>query len=293
MEMRSGFVSILGKPNAGKSTLSNYLVGEKLSIITAKAQTTRRRILGIVNEPGYQIIFTDNPGIIVNPEYKLQEWMNQQISIALKDADIIFYMISPDETPDIELPVLKALKHTELPVVFLVNKIDILNEEKVKLQVDLWSEVFTNRSIIPVSALHRAGLDTIMNIVKENLPVHPPYFDTDALTDLQERFFVTEIIREKILIQYQQEIPYAVEVVIDSYKEKEDINVIRAVIHVARESQKIIIIGKKGEAIKKLGIAARKDIEAWLEKKVFLELFVKVKGDWKNDDRSLKEFGYQ
>jgi GTP-binding protein Era len=293
MEMRSGFVSILGLPNDGKSTLSNQLVGERLSIVTPKAQTTRRRILGIVNEPGYQIIYTDNPGIIRDPEYRLQEWMNQQIAIALQDADIMIYMVSPGEKPDLESRVLKALYHTDLPVIILLNKSDEMDQEMVKAEAEEWGKAYPNRVVLPFSALHGAGLEELNRLVRGYLPIHPPYFDTDSLTDQQERFFVAEMIREKILMLYQQEIPYSVEVVIDSYKEKDDINVIRAIIYVARESQKIILIGKKGAAIKQLGTAARKDIEEWLGKKVFLELFVKVKGNWKDNENQLKQFGYQ
>ena len=293
MEFRSGYINIIGKPNAGKSTLSNLLVGERLSIITPKAQTTRRRILGIVNEPGYQLIFTDNPGIIDKPEYKLQEWMNQQIAIALKDADVLVYVATPDELPDLNLGLMKGLQETEKPLFIVINKMDISDQATLQSCMDSWQEAFPKARLAPVSALLDAGVAGLMELIKAEVPVHPPYFETDALTDLQERFFVTEIIREKILEQYHQEIPYAVEVAIEEFKEKEDITVIRAVIYVIRESQKIIIIGKKGAAIKQLGVASRTAMEAWLGQKVFLELFVKIRGDWKDDDRMLKQFGYQ
>ena len=293
MSFHSGFVNIIGLPNAGKSTLSNALVGERLSIITPKAQTTRRRIIGIVNEPGYQIIFSDTPGIIDQPEYKLHAWMNAQISQALQDADVILYIATPGERPDAENRLMHGLKMTDTPVIIAVNKADTLDEAKLKEELAAWQSFFPGREVYPLSALHNAGVQQLLELVKPLLPEHPPYYEQDALTDLQERFFVSEIIREKILEQYHQEIPYAVEVVIDEYKEKEDIDVIRAIIYVIRDSQKNIIIGKKGAAIKQLGVEARKVMEEWLQKKVYLELFVKVKGDWKDDDRLLKHFGYQ
>jgi GTP-binding protein Era len=293
MAFKAGFVNIIGLPNAGKSTLSNALVGERLSIVTPKAQTTRRRILGIVNEPELQIVFSDTPGIIEHPEYKLQEWMNQQIMIALQDADVIVYLATPGEKPDLENRMMNALSKTDTPVIIAVNKADTMDAELLKAELHTWELAFPNRDVRPLSALHKAGLTALMEEVRELLPEHPPYFDTDALTDQNERFFVSEIIREKMLEQYHQEIPYAVEIAIEEYKEKDDIDVIRAVIYVIRESQKGIILGNKGSAIKKLGMESRKAMEEWLGKKVFLELFVKVKGDWKDDDRMLKQFGYQ
>ncbi|MBC8173251.1 MAG: GTPase Era [Chitinophagales bacterium] len=289
---KAGFINIIGKPNAGKSTLLNLLVGERLAAITAKAQTTRRRILGIVTTDDYQIIYSDTPGIIDAPEYKLHEWMNAQIQTALEDADIILYITTPGE-PKENNPTIEKLKKTNTPVFIVINKTDLVEELKILEEIKSWDAVLPGKKIIPVSALKNKNISTLQKNMITDLPVHPPYYETDELTDQTERAIVAEMVREKILEQYQQEIPYSAEVVVEEFKEKETITVIRAVIYVTKDSHKNIIIGNKGSAIKSLGTGARKNMEAWLGRKVFLELFVKVKENWKNDDRMLKHFGYE
>jgi len=288
---RSGFVNILGNPNVGKSTLMNALVGEKLSIITSKAQTTRHRIMGIVNGDDFQIIYSDTPGIL-DPKYKLQEVMLKSVDNAFTDADIILYVTDVKETIDKHEKYLSKLQKSSVPVLVLINKIDLSNQEEVvKLSAE-WQKILPNAEIILLSALEKFNLTSVLNRVLELLPEGPAFFPKDELTDKSERFFAAEIIREKILMYYQKEIPYSVEIEIESFKDEARIVKIGAVIYVARDTQKGIIIGKGGEMLKKVGTEARKDLEGFLNKKVFLEIFVKVKKDWRDSDYQLKKFGY-
>lgn len=289
---RSGFVNIVGNPNVGKSTLMNRLVGEKLSIITAKAQTTRHRIIGIVNTPEYQIVYSDTPGIL-RPNYKLQEQMLRFSLSALDDADVLLYVTDVVEKIDKNDDFLVKVQKLTLPVLLLINKIDQTSQSELEQQVELWHERLPCAEIYPLSALNDFGVDLVRKRVLELLPQSPPYFEKDALTDKPARFFVTEIIREKALLLYQKEIPYSIEVVVEEFKESVDMIRIRAVVLVERETQKGIVIGHKGESLKRLGTLARKDIERFLEKKVFLQLFVKVEKDWRNRDNMLKMFGYK
>lgn len=291
MEHKSGFVNIIGNPNVGKSTLMNALVGEKISIITSKAQTTRHRILGIVNGDDFQIVYSDTPGIIL-PKYELQKSMMKFVKTALADADVILYVTDVIETIDKNENFINQLQKQTMPIIVVLNKIDVAGEEKIKRLHDTWSETLPNAFIIEVSALKGIRTNELFDKILEYLPESPPYYPKDALTDKSERFFVSEIIREKVLLFYQKEIPYSVEIDVESFKEAEDIIRIHALIYVARNTQKGIIIGHKGEAIKKLGIAAREDIEAFFEKKVYLELFVKVRKGWRDDPQHLKRFGY-
>ncbi len=291
-EHRSGFVNIVGNPNVGKSTLMNLLVGEKLSIITSKAQTTRHRIIGIVNTPEYQVVYSDTPGVL-RPNYKLQEQMLAFSLSALDDADVLLYVTDMVETIDKNDDFLQRVRRLDIPVLLLINKIDLTNQSDLEKRVDQWHELLPNAEIYPISALNDFGIDVIKKRVVELLPESPPYFEKDALTDKPARFFVSEIIREKALMLYRKEIPYSLEVIIEEFKEEEDIIRIRAVIWVERESQKGIVIGRKGEALKKLGTMARKDIELFFGKKVYLQLFVKVEKDWKNNDRMLRGLGYK
>lgn len=292
MEHKAGYVNILGKPNVGKSTLMNAMVGEKLSIITAKAQTTRHRILGIVNDPAYQVVFSDTPGIL-EPNYKLQEAMLKAARSALVDADVIVYMSEIGERPDPEETFLKKLKQVKVPVLLIINKIDKSNQEKVNEAFEMWEELLPNAEKIPISALEKFNVDVVFKRILHHLPVSPPYFAKDALTDKSERFLVAEMIREKILLQYKQEIPYAVEIEIESFKEESKLIRIYAVIYVERDSQKGILIGNEGKALKRVGRQSRLDMEAFFDKKVFLELKVKVNKDWRNNERQIKKFGYQ
>ena len=291
MKHKAGFVNIIGNPNVGKSTLMNALVGEKLSIITSKAQTTRHRILGIVNGDDFQIIYSDLPGILT-PNYKLQEKMMKFIENALQDADVFLYMVEAGETRYNER-IVGEIKKTGVPVIVLINKIDLSNQEKVMKQLDYWSDVFEGMEVIPISALNNFNTEKLLNQLIELLPENPPFYPKDELTDKTMRFFISEIIREKILLFYKQEIPYSVEIVVESYKETEEIIRILVYIYVTRESQKMIILGRHGKAIKKVGIEARKDIEDFVGKKVYMELTVKVNKDWRDNDRQLKKFGYE
>lgn len=285
-------MNIIGKPNVGKSTLMNALVGEKLSIITPKAQTTRRRILGIVTDEQAQIVFSDTPGLIDQPEYKLHEWMNSQITTALQDADVLLCMTdSRDELPA-NHPLIDALRYTKIPVIVVINKTDLMDKTVLQKIRDKWSAALPERPIIEISALQNKQIETLQGMIRELLPEHPAYYEADELTDQTERVIAAEIIREKIFLQYQQEIPYNVEVVVEAYKDKGDIIAVSAMIYVGRDTHKSIIIGKGGSAIKQVGIAARQDMEAFTGKKIFLELFVKVRENWKNDDRHLRYFGY-
>ncbi len=288
---KSGFVNILGNPNVGKSTLMNELVGERLSIITSKAQTTRHRIQGIVNGEDFQIVYSDTPGIL-DPKYKLQESMLKFVNTAFVDADIILYVTDMVETADKHEKYISRLEKSKVPVLVILNKIDISTQDKVMKKVEDLKNMLPLSEVIAVSALEKFNLSTVFDRILENLPEGPPYYDKETLTDKSERFFVSEIIREKILLNYQKEIPYSVEVDVESFKESEELVRISAIIYVARDTQKGIIIGKGGEMLKKVGTLARKDIEKFLDKKVFLELFVKVKKDWRNSDQQLKRFGY-
>jgi len=287
---KAGFVNIIGNPNVGKSTLMNALVGEKLSIITPKAQTTRHRIMGIVSGDDYQIVFSDTPGIL-EPHYKLHESMMKYIDSAFQDADLFILVTEISENFE-NNNVLEQLNKSKVPVLVLVNKIDLSEQEAVEMLLAEWKKKLSNAEIMPVSALHKFNMEKVLDWIIANLPENPPYYSKEELTDRPQKFFVSEIIREKIFLNYSQEIPYCTEVEIDTYKEEETIIRIRAIIYVSRDSQKGIIIGNKGEALKKVGTQARIDIEEFLEKKVFLELFVKVSKDWRNNENQLKKFGY-
>lgn len=291
MAHKSGFVNILGNPNVGKSTLMNALVGQKLSIITSKSQTTRHRILGIVNGEDFQIVYSDTPGII-KPAYKLQEAMMQSVFGALTDADLIVYVTDVRETIDKNRDILDMVINSDVPVILVINKIDLSKQEELELLVERWEGIMPGAVIVPLSAREKFNTDTLFKLIIENLPEGPPYFPKDQLTDRYERFFVKEIIREKILNNYRKEIPYSVEVEIEEYTEEDKIVNIRALIHVSRDSQKGIIIGHRGQMLKKTGTEARKDIEEFIEKKVYLELYVKVSKDWRDKAGTLKKFGY-
>lgn len=290
MSHKAGFVSIIGKPNAGKSTLMNALVGEKMSIITPKAQTTRHRIMGIVNDESHQIIFSDTPGVI-KPKYSLQESMMNFVQGSLIDADVILFVTDIHEKYD-ENDVLEKLRKTSSPVAVLINKIDKSSEQEVKEKIAFWQEKLNPDTIFAVSALLGHNVMPILDYIKDKIPVHAPYYEKDELTDKSMRFFVSEIIREKIFKLYDKEIPYSTEVVVTSYKEESNITRIAAEIYVERDSQKNIIIGKAGAMIKKVGTYAREDIEEFIGGKVFLELFVKVIPDWRTKKNQLKRFGY-
>lgn len=292
MEHKSGFVNIIGNPNVGKSTLMNAMVGERLSIITPKAQTTRHRIFGILNEPEYQIVFSDTPGVI-QPAYKMQEHMMKFVSDAFEDADIFLYLVEPGDRALKDEGFFQKLATTSVPVLLIVNKIDTTTQEALEEEVGYWQTSLPNAEIIPISALEGANTDYLLSRLKELVPVSPPYFDKDALTDKTERFFVSEIIREQILLNYKKEIPYSVEVDVEEFKEEEDIIRMRCIIYVARDSQKGILIGHKGSRLKAVGIGARKQLEAFFAKKVHVETFVKVKKNWRDNDLQLKRFGYK
>ena len=288
---KSGFVNIVGNPNVGKSTLMNTLVGERISIITSKAQTTCHRIMGIVNGEDFQIVYSDTPGVL-KPNYKLQESMLGFSTSALKDADILLYVTDTVENGMKNSDFIEKVKKQHAPVLLIINKIDLTDQQKLEALVAQWREILPNAEIIPVSAANKFNIDYVLKRIKDLLPECPPYFEKDALTDKPARFFVTEIIREKILTNYDREIPYAVEVVVEQFKESDDLIRINAVINVERDTQKGIIIGKGGKMLKIVGTEARKDIEAFFGKKVFLELFVKVEKDWRNKEMKLKSFGY-
>ncbi|MDC3400106.1 GTPase Era [Schleiferiaceae bacterium] len=292
MEHKSGFVNIIGNPNVGKSTLMNAMVGERLSIITPKAQTTRHRIFGILNEPEYQIVFSDTPGVI-QPAYKMQEHMMKFVSDAFEDADVFLYLVEPGDRALKDEGFFQKLATTAVPVLLIVNKIDTTTQEALEEEVGYWQTSLPNAEIIPISALEQANTDYLLSRLKELVPVSPPYFDKDALTDKTERFFVSEIIREQILLNYKKEIPYSVEVDVEEFKEEEDIIRMRCIIYVARDSQKGIIIGHKGSRLKAVGIGAREQLEAFFAKKVHVETFVKVKKNWRDNDLQLKRFGYK
>lgn len=289
---KSGFVNIVGNPNVGKSTLMNRLVGERISIITSKAQTTRHRIMGIVNTEDMQIVYSDTPGVL-RPNYKLQESMLNFSESALDDADVLLYVTDVIETIDKNEEFLQQVQKEKCPILLLINKIDMTDQQKLEALVQEWKTILPQAEIIPISALSNFNVDYVKQRVEELMPESPPYFEKDALTDKPARFFVTEIIREKILLYYQKEIPYAVEVVVELFKEDDEMIHIKALIICERDSQKGIIIGHRGQALKKVGAMARKDIERFFEKKVFLEMFVKVEKDWRNRDNMLRAFGYR
>jgi len=291
MAHKAGFVNIIGNPNVGKSTLMNALVGERLSIITSKAQTTRHRILGIVSEEDYQIVFSDTPGII-KPAYELQESMMEFVKSAFDDADILIYMVEIGENVLKDEKFFERLRNSKVPVLLLLNKIDLSEQERVKEQINFWMEQLPNAEILPISALEKFNIETIFNRILELLPEGPAYYPKDQLTDKSERFFVNETIREKILIHYKKEIPYSVEVDTEEFEETEDIIRIRAIIMVERETQKGILIGHKGLGLKRVGTEARKDLETFFQKKIFIELYVKVNKDWRSNSKQLKRFGY-
>ena len=288
---KAGFVNIVGSPNVGKSTLMNKLVGERLSIINAKAQTTRHRIMGIVNEHEFQIVYSDTPGVL-DPAYKLQEGMMKFVKTALQDADILLLVTDIYEDCIAHEATLDKIANMKVPVIILINKVDLGNQEKAMDRVYYWKEKIPHAEVAPISALHNFNIDSILDIIVENLPVQPPFFPKDELTDKPMRFFVSEIVREKILTHFKQEIPYSCEVVVEEYKDEPHITRIRAEIRVARDSQKQIVIGSRGRMIKRVGTDSRKELEAFLDKKVFLDLYVRVDKDWRNDENKLKRFGY-
>jgi GTP-binding protein Era len=289
---KSGFVNIVGNPNVGKSTLMNLLVGERISIATFKAQTTRHRIMGILNTPEMQICFSDTPGVL-KPNYKLQEQMLQFSEGALEDADILLYVTDMVETPDKNADFLQKVQHLSVPILVLINKIDLSNQEALAQKVEEWHAVLPQAEFFPISALHKFGIDQVLQRIKELLPESPAYFDKDTWTDKPARFFVTEIIREKILLYYNKEIPYSVEPVVESFKETDDLIRIEAVVYVERESQKGIIIGHQGVALKRVSSEARRELERFFGKKIYLQCFVKVDKDWRNSERAMKQYGYK
>ena len=288
---KAGFVNIIGYPNVGKSTLMNALVGEKLSIITSKAQTTRHRIMGIVNGDDFQIIYSDTPGIVRNPAYKMHEYMNKFVESALIDADVILLMTEVGMKFE-ENEIIGKIIQSETSVILLINKVDLSDQGRVTQEMTYWTEKIPKANVIPVSALHNYNVEKVFDSILSLIPENPPYFPKDELTDKSMRFFISEIIREKIFINYKKEVPYSTEVAVESYKEEENIVRIYAYIYVIRESQKAIILGHKGERIKRVGTQAREDIEKFIDKKVFLELHVKVNKDWRDNDSVLNRFGY-
>ena len=292
MAHRSGFVNIIGNPNVGKSTLMNQLVGEKLSIITSKAQTTRHRIMGIVNGEDFQIVYSDTPGIL-KPNYKLQEKMMKFVRGAITDADVLLYVTDTVEDSDRSADIIERVNLSGIPTIVVINKVDLTTPDMLVALVEKWQALIPNAIIAPCSAKENFNVEGVFNLILERLPEGEPFYPKDTLTDKTLRFFASEIIREKILLNYDKEIPYSCEIAIESYKEEPNIDRISATIFVARNSQKGIVIGHKGERLKRVGQAARHDLEAFLGKKVFLELYVKVMEDWRNNDNQLKRFGYE
>lgn len=295
---KSGFVNIIGRPNVGKSTLLNALVGERMSIITNKPQTTRHRIFGILSGDDFQIVFSDTPGVIKTPAYKMQEIMNRFVNSTFEDADVMLFVTEPNEKYEDDDPIIARLKTIEVPLFLIINKVDLSTQEEIMAMIESWNQRVPFTKSLPVSALHQLGTDGLLNLIIEHLPEGPAYFPKDQLTDRTERFFASEIIREKILEQYEQEIPYSCEVDIEDFKDSETksgepLARISAIIYVSRKTQKAILIGKNGEAIKRLGTEARKSIETFLDRKVFLELHVKVRDNWRDDEQMLRKFGYQ
>lgn len=291
MAHKSGFVNIVGSPNVGKSTLMNRLVGEKVSIVTNKAQTTRHRILGIVNTEEYQIVFSDTPGV-VNSAYKLHDNMMSYVNTSIQDADVLLFITDAKETEMNHKETLERIQRLKVPVLCLVNKMDLSDQNKVKEKLDYWQDRLPNANVFPISALHGFNVDSVWECILDAIPESPPYFEKDAISDRPMRFFVAEIIREKIFMHCQKEIPYATQVEIEEYLEEEDIVKIRALIIVERDSQKGILIGKGGTMLKRLGREARIEIEKFIESKVYLETFVKVDKDWRGSENKLKKYGY-
>ena len=292
MAHKSGFVNIIGNPNVGKSTIMNALVGEKLSIITSKMQTTRHRIKGIVSGEDFQIVYSDTPGIL-KPSYELQENMMRFVSTAIIDADLILYVTDVKEKTNKNPEYIERIKESKVPVIVLLNKIDLSNQQDVLSLIETWKDIFPEANVLPVSATEGFNIAPIFDLIMEKLPEGPAYFPKDELTDRNERFFVQEIIREKILLRYQQEIPYSVEIEVETFKDEENILRLQAVIHVNRETQKGIIIGHQGKALKQVGTEARMDLEEFFGKKVYLELFVKVNKGWREQENKLRGFGYE
>ncbi len=291
MGHKSGFVNIVGSPNVGKSTLMNRLVGEKLSIVTSKAQTTRHRILGIVNDEDYQVVFSDTPGV-VNAAYKLHESMMDYVNTSLKDADVLLFITDVEENEMNHKETLEKIQKLKVPVICLINKIDLGDQAKVKERLEYWQERLPNAIVFPISALHGFNIDAIWERILELIPENPAYYDKEELSDRPMRFFVSEIIREKIFIHCQKEVPYSCQIEIEEYKEEEDLTRIRALIIVERDSQKGIIIGKGGEMLKRIGRESRLEIQKFIDQKVFLETFVKVDKDWRSTENKLKKYGY-
>ena len=289
---KAGFVNIVGKPNAGKSTLLNQLMGEKLAIVTQKAQTTRHRIFGIYNEEDVQIVFSDTPGVL-DPKYELQEKMMGFVKESLQDADVFLFIVDISDKSEPSEFLIEKLNKIPIPVLLLINKIDKSNQKEMEAAVEHWHNLLPKAEILPISALNAYNTEYILPKLKSLLPENPPYYDKDQFTDKSERFFVNETVREKILLNYEKEIPYSVEVVTELFKEKEGIIFIDSIIYVERETQKGILIGHKGEAIKKVGTEARLDLEKFFAKKIHLNLFVKVKKDWRKNEKDLKNFGYR
>lgn len=292
MAHKAGFVNIVGNPNVGKSTLMNLLMGERISIATFKAQTTRHRIMGILNTDEMQIVFSDTPGVL-KPNYKLQESMLQFSESALSDADVLLYVTDIVEKPDKNIEFIEKVRRMSVPVIVLINKIDLGNQEVLTQVVEKWHELLPQADIIPISAIAKFNVDIVMRKIKDLIPDSPPYFGKDQWTDKPARFFVTEIIREKILLYYDKEIPYATEVVVEQFKEETKTIHINAVIYVERDSQKGIIIGKQGKALKKIATEARRTLEKFFQKSIYIEIFVKVDKDWRNSEKELRIFGYQ
>ena len=288
---KAGFVNIVGNPNVGKSTLMNLLVGERISIATFKAQTTRHRIMGILNTDDAQIVFSDTPGVL-KPNYKLQEAMLRFSRSALRDADVLLYVTDMVESPEKNIEFINEVKKLDVPVMVLINKIDLGNQEELVKKVEQWHELMPAAEILPISAIAKFNIDVVMKRIMELLPPSPPYFDKDQLTDKPARFFVTEIIREKILLHYDKEIPYVCEAAVEYFKEKEGSIYIKALIYVERDSQKGIIIGHEGVALKRVATDARRELEKFFGKRIFLEIYVKVDKDWRNSDKQLRRFGY-
>lgn len=288
---KAGFVNIVGNPNVGKSTLMNLLVGERISIATFKAQTTRHRIMGILNTDDAQIVFSDTPGVL-KPNYKLQEAMLRFSRSALRDADVLLYVTDMVESPEKNSDFIAEVRKLDVPILVLINKIDLADQQQLVQKVEQWHEIIPEAEILPISAIAKFNVDVVMRRIMELLPDSPPYFDKDALTDKPARFFVTEIIREKILLHYDKEIPYVCEAAVEHFKEDEGKIYIKAIIYVERESQKGIIIGHEGSALKRVATDARRELEKFFGKRIFLEIYVKVDKDWRNSDRQLRRFGY-
>ena len=288
---KAGFVNIVGNPNVGKSTLMNLLVGERISIATFKAQTTRHRIMGILNTDDAQIVFSDTPGVL-KPNYKLQEAMLRFSHSALRDADVLLYVTDMVESPEKNSDFIAEVRKLDVPIMVLINKIDLADQQALVKKVEQWHEIIPEAEILPISAIAKFNVDVVMRRIMELLPESPPYFEKDALTDKPARFFVTEIIREKILLHYDKEIPYVCEAAVEYFKESEDKIYIKAIIYVERDSQKGIIIGHQGAALKRVATDARRELEKFFGKKIFLEIYVKVDKDWRNSDRQLRRFGY-